>query len=58
MNKDDDDDNGVVDGDDYDENVLIRTVKMVCCFVLYLGTPFLIVTEFMENGSLDKYLKV
>ena len=29
MNKDDDDDNGVVDGDDYDENVWIRTVKMV-----------------------------
>jgi hypothetical protein len=27
MNKDDDDDNGVVDGDDYDENVWIRTVK-------------------------------
>ena len=27
-------------------------------FTLNLGAPLLIVTEFMENGSLDRYLKV
>ena len=26
--------------------------------LICLATPLLIVTEFMENGSLDKYLKV
>lgn len=37
---------------------IIPVLRYACCVCVFAGRPVMIVVEYMENGSLDSFLRV